>query len=179
MKIYWQLFIAFFKVGLFTFGGGYAMLPLLQKEVVGRSWATEDEILDYYAVGQVTPGIIAVNVSTFIGYKIKGWGGAICTILGMVTPSIVIITLFASGLAYLWDYKAVQHVFAGIRLVIPALIIPVLIKMLKKSIVDKFTVLILIFAFLLSFFEVFSSIYIVIFSAVLGLSYKTLKRKKS
>ena len=153
------------------------MLPLLQKEVVGRGWSTEDEILDYYAIGQVTPGIIAVNVSTFVGYKIKGWLGAICTILGMVTPSVIIITLFASGLAYLWDYEVVRHAFAGIRLVIPALIIPVLIKMLKKSIVDKFTVLILIFAFLLSFFDILSSIYIVIMSAVLGLSCQILKRK--
>lgn len=177
MKIYWQLFLAFFKVGLFTFGGGYAMLPLLQKEVVGRGWSTEDEILDYYAIGQVTPGIIAVNVSTFVGYKIKGWLGAICTILGMVMPSVIIITLFASGLAYLWDYEIVRHAFAGIRLVIPALIIPVLIKMLKKSIVDKFTVLILCYALLLCFFNVFSSIYIVIFSAILGVAFQTLKRK--
>ncbi|MBO5997415.1 MAG: chromate transporter [Alphaproteobacteria bacterium] len=179
MKIYWQLFTAFFKVGLFTFGGGYAMLPLLQKEVVSRGWSTDDDILDYYAIGQVTPGIIAVNVSTFVGYKIKGWPGAICTILGMVTPSVIIITLFASGLAYLWDYEAVRHAFAGIRLVIPALIAPVLVKMLKKSIIDKFTFLILAFAFLLSFFEALSSIYIVILSAILGLAYKSVKRKRS
>ena len=154
------------------------MLPLLQKEVVGQGWASEDEILDYYAIGQVTPGIIAVNVSTFVGYKTKGWLGAICTILGMVTPSVIIITLFASGLSYLWEYEIVRHAFAGIRLVIPALIIPVLIKMLKKSIVDKFTILILTFAFLMSFFNVFSSIYIVVFSAILGISYQVLKRKQ-
>ena len=154
------------------------ILTLLQKEVVERGWGTEDEILDYYAIGQVTPGIIAVNVSTFIGYKIKGWLGAICTILGMVTPSVIIITLLANGLAYLWDYEVVRHAFAGIRLVIPALIIPVLIKMLKKSIVDKFTILILIFAFLMSFFNLLSSICIVVFSAILCLSHQTLKRKR-
>ena len=153
------------------------MLPLLQKEVVNRGWATEDEVLDYYAIGPITPGIIAVNVSTFIGYKTKGWLGAICTILGMVTPSVIIITLFASGLKYLWDYEVVRHAFAGIRLVIPALIIPILAKMIKKSIVDRFTILILVFAFLLSFFDVLSPIYLVISSAILGLSYKLIKRK--
>ena len=153
------------------------MLPLLQKEVVNRGWATEDEVLDYYAIGPITPGIIAVNVSTFIGYKTKGLLGALCTLLGIITPSVIIITLLASGLKYLWDYPVVRHAFAGIRLVIPALIIPILSKMIRKSVFDKFTFCILVFAFLLSFFEVLSPIYLIISSAILGISYKLIKRR--
>ena len=178
MKIYWDLFIAFFKIGLFTFGGGYAMLPLIQKEVVKRNWATEEEILDYYAIGQVTPGIIAVNVSTFIGYKIKGWSGAICSMIGMVTPSVCIITALAMGLAYVWDSPMVNHAFAGIRLVIPALIVPILIQMIKKSIKNWFSILIVVFAFVLSFFNILAPIYITLLSGMLGLFYKIAKEKR-
>ena len=175
---YWNLFIAFFKIGLFTFGGGYAMLPLIQKEVVKRNWATEDEILDYYAIGQVTPGIIAINVSTFIGYKIKGVLGAITSMIGMLTPSVLIITTLAMGLSYFWDSPVVSHAFAGIRLVIPALIIPILIQMIKKSMKDKFCILILCYALVLSFFNILSPVFIVVLSGALGIIYKVLKRVK-
>ena len=177
MKIYWDLFAAFFKIGLFTFGGGYAMLPLIQKEVVKKTWVTEEEVLDYYAIGQVTPGIIAVNVSTFIGYKIKGWSGAICTMIGMTFPSLCIITALAMGLSYFWDSPIVSHAFAGIRLVIPALIVPILIQMLKKSLVNKFSFLIVIFAFSLSFFNILAPIYITFLSGLLGLFYQIAKEK--
>lgn len=178
MKTYWELFCAFFKIGLFTFGGGYAMLPLIQKEVVKRGWADDEEILDYYAIGQVTPGIIAVNVSTFIGYKIRGVSGAIASMFGMVLPSLIIITSIALGLSYFWEHSIVVHAFAGIRLVIPALIVPILIKMIKKSVIDWFTGLILLNAFLLCFFDVLPPIYIVISSALLGLLYKVVKEKR-
>ena len=94
MKELFKLFLTFAKVGCFTFGGGYAMLPLLQKEVVEKNnWATEEELMDYFAIGQCTPGIIAVNTSTFIGYKRKGIIGGIAATLGMVFPSIIIITI--------------------------------------------------------------------------------------
>ncbi len=178
MKSYLDLFCAFFKIGLFTFGGGYAMLPLIQKEVVKRDWATEDEILDYYAIGQVTPGIIAVNVSTFIGYKIRGVLGAIFSMIGMILPSLIIITGLAMGLSYFWEDEIITHAFAGIRLVIPALIIPILIQMTRKSITDKFSLLIMGFAFLLSFFDVITPIFIVILCGALGFFYKMVKDKK-
>ena len=178
MKIYWDLFVSFFKIGLFTFGGGYAMLPLIQKEVVKRSWANEDEILDYYAIGQVTPGIIAVNVSTFIGYKIKGLTGAICTMIGMIMPSICIITALALGLSYVWDSPIIKHAFAGIRLVIPALIVPILLQMIKKSVKNWFSLLIVVFAFILSFFNILAPIYITLLSGLLGLFYQMVKEKQ-
>ena len=96
MKEYWELFYSFAKIGAFTFGGGYAMLPLIQREVVEKKhWATEEEIMDYYAVGQCTPGIIAVNTATFIGYYKKGIIGGIFATLGVIFPSIVIILLIA------------------------------------------------------------------------------------
>ena len=94
MKEYWDLFVSWFKMGLFTFGGGYAMLPMIQKEVIEKhGWATEDEVMDYYAIGQCTPGIIAVNAATFIGYKIKGVTGGIVATFGVVAPSLIIISL--------------------------------------------------------------------------------------
>ena len=99
MKIYWELFSVFMRIGAFTFGGGYAMLPLIQKEIVDKKhWATEEEIMDYYAVAQCTPGIIMVNTATFIGFYEKGILGAIIATLGVVTPSIIIILLIASVL---------------------------------------------------------------------------------
>ena len=99
MKEYFDLFLTFAKIGGFTFGGGYAMLPIMQKELVEKKdWTTNEELLNYYAVGQCTPGIIAVNVSTFVGYQKKGILGSIFSTLGVVTPSIIIIILIASFL---------------------------------------------------------------------------------
>ena len=110
MKEYWELFYSFAKIGAFTFGGGYAMLPLIQREVVEKKhWATEEEIMDYYAVGQCTPGIIAVNTATFIGYYKKGIIGGIFATLGVIFPSIVIILLIASLLQNFSDLAIVQH----------------------------------------------------------------------
>ena len=132
MRLYWDLFISFFKIGLFTFGGGYAMLPLIQREMKRRRWATDKEILDYYALSQVTPGIIAVNVSTFVGYKLKGTLGAICTMLGIVTPSLIIITVLALGLGQIWHHPFMQNAFASVQLMVPALILPIVVKMVKQ-----------------------------------------------
>ena len=176
--IYFQLFWSFFKIGLFTFGGGYAMLPMLQKELVSRGWTTDDELMDYYAIGQVTPGIIAINVSTFVGYKIKGIVGALCTMVGIVMPSIIIISLLATGLTYVWDNSVVQHAFKGIRLVIPALLLPIIIKMLKKSLVDLGAVCILILAFIANFCFGLSPILIVLGAGCLGVLFSRFKRKK-
>ncbi|MEF9968430.1 MAG: chromate transporter, partial [Longicatena sp.] len=114
MKIYWDLYSTWFKIGLFTFGGGYAMLPLIEKEVIEKHhWATEEEVLDYYAIGQCTPGIIAVNTATFIGYFQKGLLGAIVATLGVVSPSIVIITIIATILPTFQDFPVVQHALNG------------------------------------------------------------------
>ena len=121
MKELLDMFITFAKVGVMTFGGGYAMLPILQREVVeNKGWAEEAELTDYYAIGQCTPGIIAVNVATFIGYKKRGVLGGIFATLGVIFPSLIIIMSLAGVISAFSDFAAVQHAFAGIRSIIAA-----------------------------------------------------------
>ncbi|MBQ0110353.1 MAG: chromate transporter [Oscillospiraceae bacterium] len=138
-----KLYIAFFKIGLMTFDGGYAMLPFLQKELVDkRGWTDKEELLNVYAVGQCTPGVIAVNTSTYIGYKReKVWGGIFAT-AGMVTPSIIIITLVALLLNQIASYPIVQHAFNGIQVAVVVLIINAVIKLFKSAVTDIYTVII-------------------------------------
>ena len=125
----------FFKMGSFTFGGGYAMLPIIQEEIVNkRKWATDQEVLDYYAIGQSTPGIIAVNTATFIGYNQRGLIGGIVATLGIVSPSIVIITIIAMFFKNFQDYVLVQHALGGIRVVVAALILYAVLKMYRDSV---------------------------------------------
>ena len=122
MKELFDLFWTFCKIGALTFGGGYAMLPLIQREIVeNKKWSTEKEILDYYAVGQCTPGVIAVNTATFIGYKLRGIIGGIVATLGVIFPSIVIILIIATFLQNFADLAIVQSAFAGIRVAVVAL----------------------------------------------------------
>ena len=117
MKILADLFMTFFKIGLFTFGGGYAMIPLLQAELVRKKkWSSDEELMDYYCIGQSTPGIIAINVATFIGYKRARSTGAVVATLGMVSPSLIIIMSLAHVLNLYMDNPYVAHAFAGIRI---------------------------------------------------------------
>ena len=133
MKILVRLFLSFFKTGLFTFGGGYAMLPLLKAEVVEKQkWITEEELLDYFSIGQCTPGIIAVNVATFCGYKLKGSIGAVFATLGIIFPSLIIICLIASILNLYINNPIVAHALSGIRIGVCALICVLVIDMAKK-----------------------------------------------
>ena len=130
-----SLFLTFAKVGVMTFGGGYAMLPILQREVVeNRHWATEDELIDYYAIGQCTPGVIAVNTSTFIGCKTHGILGGIAATAGMITPSLIIITIIAAFIQQFAHLAVVQHAFAGIRIAVCALVLQSVWKMAKKGV---------------------------------------------
>ena len=159
MRLYWQLFFSFFKIGLFTFGGGYAMLPLIRHEMKRHKWATEKEILNYYALSQVTPGIIAVNVSTFVGYKLKGWLGAICTMIGMITPSVVIITLLGFGLNKIWDEPVIQNAFSSIQVMVPALILPIIVRMIRQRAQNTMSLLVMLLALVLALLD-FSPIFI-------------------
>ncbi len=130
-----RLFLTFFKIGLFTFGGGYAMLPLLQDEIVRRNrWASDEELMDYYSVGQCTPGIIAVNVATFIGYKLHGWFGGVMATVAIILPSFIIICLIAAILLRFMHNTWLIHAFAGIRIVVAALIFNTLIDMWRKGV---------------------------------------------
>lgn len=170
MRDLWELFIIFARMGAFTFGGGYAMLPIIQSEIVEkRQWATNEEIMDYYAIGQMTPGIIAVNTATFIGYKIKGVIGGIVATLGMVAPSIVIITVIAAFFKNFANYPIVQHAFGGIRLVVIALIAQTVYTMAKKTVKDKITLALFIIGFILLVATPISAVWIIIASAVIGI----------
>lgn len=173
MKILWELFWAFFRIGLFTFGGGYAMLPLLQREVVEvKGWAKDEEVLDFYAIGQSTPGIIAINTATFVGYKVKNVKGALAATMGMITPSLIIIMVIATFFTHFQEYQVVQHAFMGIRAAVCAILVNAIYKMSKKSIVDITGVLIGVMAFLVISFVNISPIFIVIGAAISGIILK-------
>lgn len=132
-----QLFSAFFRIGLFTFGGGYSMLPMLEAEVVKKhAWATTDELLDYFALGQCMPGLIAANVAVLIGYRQKKLKGAFFSMLGVVLPSLIIITLIAAALKNFAHLPLVQHAFRGIRAAVAALIFGAFIKLFKANVLS-------------------------------------------
>lgn len=179
MKELFDLFWTFCKIGALTFGGGYAMLPLIQREIVeNKKWSTEKEILDYYAVGQCTPGVIAVNTATFIGYKLRGIIGGIVATLGVIFPSIVIILIIATFLQNFADLAIVQSAFVGIRVAVVALIITTVVKLIKSSIKDYLGVIIAIIAFVISAFIGLSPVYVVIAAALTGFISKGLRGDK-
>lgn len=178
MKKYFELFLTFAKIGVCTFGGGLAMLPMLKYELVEKhGWIDEDQLLDYYAVGQCTPGIIAVNTATFVGYDQAGVLGGIIATLGMVFPSIVIISLVAALLSGFMSNVYVGYALAGIRAAVCALLANTCITLAKKSLVDIYSVIVYLLVIAVSFIFSVPSILIVIFSAVVGAIY-ALKRRK-
>lgn len=169
MPITLDLAWTFFKMGLFTFGGGYAMLPLLQREVVeNKGWATEEQLLDYYAIGQSTPGIIAVNTASFIGYFQAGIIGAITATLGLILPSMIIILLVASILQQYMGMTAVQHAFVGIRVAVSALVCVSVYRLGKVGIVDTLTLVWTFLTFIAIAFLNVSPLWIVVGSFILG-----------
>ncbi|MBR6760793.1 MAG: chromate transporter [Oscillospiraceae bacterium] len=128
-----KLFLAFFRIGAFTFGGGYAMIPLIQKEVVeNKKWITDQDILDIVAIAESTPGPIAINTATFVGYRVAGVLGAACATFGVVLPSFLIITIISMILKEFQSLKAVQYAFFGIRAGVLALILKALWSMYKQ-----------------------------------------------
>lgn len=173
MKELLTLFGLFFKIGIMTFGGGYAMLPMLERELVTkRNYVSMEEIMDYFAVGQCTPGIIAVNTATFIGFKRKGVLGGIFATLGVITPSIIIITLLASVLQLIAGHEIVKNAFAGISVAVCALIVQAILKLLKSGVKDALTAGIALAAFLSTFIFGISPILVIVVSAVLGVIIK-------
>ena len=137
MNLFADLFITFARIGVCTFGGGYAMLPILQRELVeNKKWSTEGELADYYAVGQCTPGIIAVNTATFVGRSQAGVAGGVCATLGLGFPSIVIIMVIAAFLQNFMHLEWVAHAFNGVRAGVVALILSSVVKLFKNSVID-------------------------------------------
>lgn len=174
-----NLFWSFCRIGGLTFGGGYAMLPMLQKEVVEtHKWATEQELLDYYAVGQATPGVIAVNTATFIGYKEKGILGAIFATSGVVFPSLAIIMSIAGFIDSFSDLNIVQHAFSGIRVAVGVLILNALVNLVKGSVKDILGIILFVATFIISIFFNISVVYIVVASALIGIISDFVNRKR-
>lgn len=175
-----QLFLTFFKIGLFTFGGGYAMLPLLQDEIVRRhKWTTDEELMDCYSIGQCTPGIISVNVATFIGTKLYGKMGGTLATLAIVLPSLIIITLIAAVLQRFMHNEYLAHAFAGIRIAVTALILNTLFGMWKKGVKGYAGYAVFAVSFTVLFFFNLSAILIVIFASLAGLLiYRKREEKK-
>ena len=179
MKIFLDLFLSFFRIGALTFGGGYAMLPMFKKELVEKhGWCTEEEILDYYAIAQCTPGVIAVNTASFVGFKKKGVAGAVAATIGVVVPSIIIITVIAAFINHFADNEYVKHAFAGIRVAVCALVAVTVYGLFKKNIKGLLTALLALAAFALTFFLGISPVVAVIFSAAAGIIAGIVNAKK-
>ncbi|MCF2558092.1 MAG: chromate transporter [Bacteroidales bacterium] len=171
MKELFELFWLFAKMGSVTFGGGYAMLPILQRELVEkRGWVTNEELADYYAVGQCTPGIIAVNTSTFIGEKRRGVVGGIASTLGFVFPSIIIISLIAAFLSNFAELAVVRNAFAGIQACVCVLILNAVVKLMKGAVKNVPAILIYLAVLAASVFFGLSPIILVVASGLAGVA---------
>lgn len=173
----WKLYLLFLKIGSLMIGGGYSMLPLLIRELVERNKIiTEDELTDYMAVAQCTPGVIAINTATFVGYKVRRVRGAIVASLGVVTVPVVLITLIAAVLQNLMQYPIVGHIFAGIRLAVCALITAAVYRLFKKSVTNLTSFALFLLAFLFVAVGGVSPVFVVIGAAIIGLCWGGLKR---
>lgn len=170
MNIYLDLFWAFAKVGVMTFGGGYAMLPILQREIViKKNWATEGELIEYFAIGQCTPGIIAVNTATFVGQKKAGILGGIIATIGLVLPSLVIISMLAGVIEAFSHLIWVQKAFGGIRICVCILTLNAVVNLYKKSVVDRITLIIFLIITLLAFLTSISPVIFVLVASIIGI----------
>lgn len=180
MKELWELYTAFFRIGGLTFGGGLAMLPMLRHELeVKKGWVTEEEMLDYYAVGQCTPGVIAVNVATFVGFKRKGIPGAIVSTLGVISPSLLIISCLAAFLDVLMNNQIVAHAIGGVKIVVCALMVNTVLTLAKKSVVSPICGGIAVIGFLMSVFTEIPSVLLVFLAGVFGVAVQWAGRMKS
>ena len=170
MNRYLDLFVTFARVGVMTFGGGYAMIPILEREVVDKKgYATSEELMDYYAVGQCTPGVIAVNTATFIGQKLAGTPGGVVATLGVVFPSLVIISVIAGILTNFADLPAVQNAFAGVRVCVCVLVFNAVVKLWKGAVADKGALALFLLIFAASLFLDVTPVVYVVFAAVAGI----------
>lgn len=174
-----ELYLAFVKIGVFTFGGGLAMMPIMQRELIERrGWITDEELIDYFAIGQSTPGIIAVNVATFVGYKRLGVFGGIIGTLGVVTPSWVIIMLLAGAISSVDKYPLAQKALKGINVAVAALLTSVIVKFSKKTIKNIWNALLMLLAFVLIYFFKVQSVWIILTSIIIGCLLTLYRQKK-
>ncbi len=174
-----ELYLAFLKIGAFTIGGGYVMVPLMQQLAVEqKGWCTDDEVMDYITIAQSLPGMFGANVATNVGYKVKGSLGAVFALLGMITPSLVIITLFASVYDNLMQYEVMQSAFKGMQSAVVALIFLTVIKLYKKSIKKFFQNFIILIAVIATFIFNISPFYLILSGIIIGIVYSVIVVKK-
>lgn len=178
MKKLFNMFLVFFKIGAFTIGGGYAMLPLIEREVVDKKgWIEKQEFLDMLALAQSSPGPIAVNTAVFVGYKIAGMTGMIATVLGAVLPSFIIILIIASIFVGIKDNEIVERIFKGIRPAVVALIAAPVIRLSKNAKINKKTIIIPVAVALLVAFAKITPVIIIIVAALCGILFKEYGRR--
>ena len=178
MKLLLDIFLTFARIGLFTFGGGYAMLPMLERELVEKKhWVTEEDLANYFAIGQCTPGIIAVNTATFTGHKLKKIPGAIFATLGVIFPSIVIILFLAAFVTHFAEIEWVQHAFAGIRACVCVLIFFSVLKLGKQSVKNLLTWGVFLVVLALAMFTNISTVLLVIAVGIFGVVFTALRER--
>ena len=169
-KTLWKVFLTFFKIGAFTFGGGYAMIPFIQRETVEKhGWISDDDILEIVAIAESTPGPIAINSATFVGYRTCGVWGSFCATFGVVLPSFVIISLISALLSEFQDIKWVQYAFFGIRAGVLALVLKALWGMYKKCKKNIFSYCVMAFAFVMSAILDLNVLIVIVCCAAFGL----------
>ena len=180
MKLCIELFLVFAKIGAVTFGGGYAMLPMLQRELVEkRHWVTSDDLTDYFAIGQCTPGIIAVNTATFVGYKLKKSIGGVFATLGVVFPSVVIISIIAAFISNFSELEIVKDAFAGIRACVCVLIFTSIVKLFKSAIKDPYAFIMYIAILCAAMFTKVNIAVLVVIAATAGIVIKSIMSKEA
>jgi len=179
-KKLWKIFLIFFKIGSFTFGGGLAMLPLIQKEVVDKEkWISEEDIVDVFAVSQSLPGVIAINSAIFVGNKVYGFSGAIAAALGVILPAFFSIILVIVALTSIKDSPYVTKVFAGVKAASAALILLSAIKLGRSSIKDKIGVIIAIFSFILIIILKVNAVWAIVLGGLVGYIFYLYSRRKA
>ncbi|MBK5245312.1 MAG: chromate transporter [Eubacteriaceae bacterium] len=172
------LFLTFFKIGIFTFGGGYAMIPLIEYEIVERhQWIGSKELLDVFAIAQATPGVIAVNTATFVGYKVAGFWGALLATIGVILPSFMIISIISIFFVQFQKMEWVAYAFSGIRVGVIVLILGAVINLGKKNQYTPLTVLVLVLAFGMAAFAKINIIFLIIGGALIGIIYQVILKK--
>lgn len=169
---FWQLFTVFFRIGLFTFGGGFAMMPLIEKEIVDvHGWVKKDEILDIFALAQSVPGAIGPNTAIFIGLQLRGLAGAIVALLGVITPSILIILIIAHFFVQFQANPHVMRAFSGVKAAVIGLIAAAAFRAGKNAIVDRFGLVVAFVALILSAFEIIPVVWVILLGGLSGILY--------
>ncbi len=174
---YLQLFFSFMKIGVFTFGGGYAMIPLIHREVIdSHPWIDEKELLDIFAISQITPGVIAVNAATYIGYKIGRFWGSFFATLGVVLPSFIIIYLISFFLVHFKDVVWVEYAFRGIRIGVVVLLVATVVRLMRVDKINVIYILVISVSFLLATFTALNIIFLLLGAIGIGILYAFLTR---